>query len=364
MDYSIELGVMKKRISIIYGNDIAMMTRTLLDVERTAERIKSKDAAIVIKPNLVVSSDPENGETTHTSIVKTTVEYLLDNGFRNITIAEGSWIGASTEECFRKLGYYDIKKEYGVRLVDTKKDKYRKVAPAGIEMEISTTFLDSDFFINIPVLKGHCQTLMTHAMKNLKGCLSDKSKRDFHRMGLNLPIAALNTVLKPDLTISDGICGDLDFEEGGNPVETDRMMSSDNPVLLDAYAATLMGYSPDEIGYIREARKLGLIESYDWTLNELSKPVAGKAKPKGSVKQLSSYTLPDEACSACYASLIRALKIFEEEGGKIQEKIAIGQGYRGKSPELGVGACCSKARINVKGCPASADDILSMLRSL
>ena len=47
----------------------------------------------------------------------------------------------------------------------------------------------------------------------------------------------------------------------------------------------------------------------------------------------------------------------------LDKKIAIGQGYKGKSPELGVGSCCLAALHSVKGCPAKADDIINMLRS-
>ena len=160
---------MDRKISVIYGKNIPEMTRQLLANMETAGRIGRKDADIVIKPNLVTLSDPADGATTHTEIVEEIIRYLQENGFRRITVAEGSWVGASTEECFRHLGYYRLRDIYGIRLVDTKKDQFRKITSHGITTEISETFLDADFFINIPVLKGHCQTMMTHAMKNLKG---------------------------------------------------------------------------------------------------------------------------------------------------------------------------------------------------
>ena len=342
------------------------MTRKLLEAESNLLP-SDYSASIILKPNLVTPSDPADGAVTHTEIVEETVHFLSSKGYRNITIAEGSWVGAQTESCFRRLGYYDIAKRFGIKLLDTKKDKFCKVSPCGIDMEVSETALNTDFLINMPVLKGHCQTHMTHAMKNLKGLISDKSKRDFHRLGLDRPIAALNTVFKPGLIISDSICGDLDFEEGGNPVRTDRMMAASDAVLLDAYASTLMGFSPDDIGYIREARKLGLLHEADWEIKELSKPTSTGVKPTGIAKRLAAYTDPIDACSACYAALIHALKRLDDDGvlHKLdKKKIAIGQGWREKSPELGCGACCSKAIKTVTGCPVRADNILTMLRSL
>ena len=91
-------------------------------------------------------------------------------------------------------------------------------------MEICCIALDTDFLIDLPVLKGHCQTNMTCALKNLKGCLPDREKRKFHSDGLFRPIAALATYLKPSLVIVDSICRDLNFEEGGNPIHTNRIL--------------------------------------------------------------------------------------------------------------------------------------------
>ncbi len=358
---------MDRTISVIYGKNIHDMTLRLLSSCDLQLPASGANASAVIKPNLVTPSGSDTGATTHTEIVEAIIIHLISLGFRNITVAEGSWVGASTESAFRALGYYDLRDRYGIHLVDTKKDEYRSLAPFGIPMEVSRTVLDADLLINVPVLKGHCQTLMTNAMKNLKGCLSDRSKREFHRLGLDLPIAALNSVIHPDLTIVDSICGDLDFEEGGNPVQTDRMLASAYPVLLDAYSATLMGYRPEDIGYIRKAQEIGLIEDFRWEVKELSKPVVSNARAGGEAKRLSVHTSPIDACSACYAALIHALKRLEDENGLGRLKgrtIAIGQGYSDKAPEIGVGACCRKAGTGVAGCPASADSILQMLRGL
>ena len=169
-----DTDTMDRNIRVIYGSDIHAMTRKLLEDCDAAGMIKDKDTAIVLKPNLVTVSDPSYGATTHTEISEAIIIYLQEHGFRNITVAEGAWVGASTEECFRKLGYTRLREKYGIRLVDTKKDEYISVEAAGIPMEISRTILEAGFLIDIPVLKGHCQTRMTHAMKNLKGCLSDR----------------------------------------------------------------------------------------------------------------------------------------------------------------------------------------------
>ena len=128
----------------------------------------------------------------------------------------------------------------------------------GMDMEVSDKVLSLDFLINIPVLKGHCQTLVTGALKNMKGCISDREKRKFHTRGLHRPIAYLNKIIKQDFILVDGICGDLDFEEGGNPVQMNRIFCGTDPVLIDSYIAENIGYRPDDVEYIRIAKDIGV----------------------------------------------------------------------------------------------------------
>ena len=355
-------------IYMAYGNDAGAMTRMLLEAYDLRSRIGDRKR-IILKPNLVIPSSPENGATTHNEIIGTLITYLQGIGKNDITIAESSWVGASTEEAFRRNGYHRIAEEYGVRLLDIKKDRYRTLEYDGIRMEISATILDADYVINLPVLKGHCQTKMTAAMKNLKGCLSDRSKRDFHRLGLMKPIAALNMLVKPDLTIVDSICGDLDFEEGGTPVETDRMMLSEDSIALDILGASLLGYTPEDVPYIAigAGYRNHSLDIHDMEIIHVNKPEKGNAKPQGTARRLASYTEPDEACSACYAALIHALKRLEEEGEiyKLKGKrVAVGQGWKGKTMEIGSEICCRNAEHSARGCPPAATDILSMLRKL
>jgi len=117
--------------------------------------------------------------------------------------------------------------------------------------------LEVDYLINMPVLKAHCQTKLTCALKNLKGCIPDSEKRRFHTLGLHKPIACLGAAVRADLTIVDAIVGDLTFEEGGTPVQMNRIIAGKDPVLIDAYAAQLIGYEKDDIAYISMAEKLG-----------------------------------------------------------------------------------------------------------
>lgn len=349
-------------IYINYGINLKKMTVELMETAKIADRL-NPSLKIGIKPNLILPKAAREGATTHPEIVEGIIEYLQSYGIKNITILEGSWVGASTSLSFKTCGYTELAKRYGVKLIDTKKDAGVKVKAKDISLMLCESVLNVDYLINVPVLKGHCQTGMTCCMKNLKGCIPDSEKRRFHTMGLDKPIALLNTVLRPGLHIVDSVCGDLSFEEGGNPVTANRIMLGFDPVLLDSYGAQLIGYAPEKIGYLRiaGAYQIGTYAGEDTQVLELNTDKRPKtaANHSSTVKRLEKYIEADSACSACYAALIYAL---DKTGGIRGEKIKIGQGYRNKVlPGIGVGNCTLGCERSVKGCPPKASDIVEMI---
>ncbi|NCB64120.1 MAG: DUF362 domain-containing protein [Clostridia bacterium] len=355
------------RLYEIFGDNAHAMTKALMEAADVAAQIPA-GADVALKPNLVVGASAESGATTHGGVLSGAIEYLRDHGFGDVSIIEGSWVGDDTMRAFHTCGYDKIGEHYGVPLYDLKKDKTRKVDTPFGPMDLCCRALDAGYLINLPVLKGHCQTVMTCALKNLKGCIPDREKRRFHAEGLMKPIAALGSVLKPDLIIVDSICGDLNFEEGGTPIQTNRMLLGTDGVQIDAYGCTLMGLKQSEVPYIGLAEQwgAGCSQLGEGDLVRINEPTAGAAypRPTGTVAGLIRNVREDSACSACFASLVRALYT----SGKLGRRgvpIAIGQGWKDKDFDgLGVGRCCNCAKVQVKGCPPTADEITKVLDSM
>lgn len=358
----------RNELLVVYGADPAEMTRALLREIRPEREIPS-GGRVVLKPNLVVAKKADSGATTHIEIVGAVIEYLRSHGVDDLLLAEGSWVGDDTKRAFRVSGFERLARELDVPMLDLKDDAYESVTSGGITMQVSKTVLAADYLISFPVLKGHCQTRMTCALKNMKGCLSDRSKRMFHTLGLHRPIAALNAVRCADLVLADSLCGDLDFEEGGNPVQTGRMIAAKDSVLLDAYGASLLGYELSEVPYIGLAEKLGAgsADLGSAVIRELNRAQAG-ASPVSTrrIRSLETFVDSRDACSACYGTLIHALSRLEEAGelDGLYTAVYNGQAFRGQELDgVGVGECCRGARVCVHGCPPSAQDILRVLRA-
>ena len=357
---------MNQTIYEIYGEDSAQITELLMDAADISNKIKNPDNLIALKPNLVLDDIPENGAVTHPVVVEGCIKYLHKHGFKNIEIIESSWVGANTDKSLKKSGLFDICEKYNVPFYDLKKDKTLKIDTPFGKIDVCQKAYEADYLIDLPVLKGHCQTKMTCAIKNLKGCIPDREKRRYHAEGLMKPIAALATALKPNLVIVDSICGDLNFEEGGNPVKTNRMFLGFDALNIDAYGCSLMGLSAKDVGYLSCAFEWGVgeISLENTRIIKLNEPTASDnyPSPSGLVASLTKDVQADRACSACYASLVRALYMASKNSKSNASKIAIGQGWKGKNFDgLGIGKCASGAKQCVIGCPPSAHDIVNAL---
>ena len=386
----------------IYGREYLEMTKRLLAAspllkllaDREKEKATHDRLRILIKPNLVTPQPADFGGTTHPEIVSGIIEYLKENGYDDITVAEGSWAGDSTEEAAEFCGYYALCDKYGVPFIDTKKmpavevDTGRNVSAAanadedaaGLQLHVCVFLKDYDFLINVPVLKGHCQTRMTCALKNMKGLIPDSEKRRFHTLGLHRPIAHLNTVICQDFIVIDHICGDPSFEEGGDPLVRNCIMAATDPVLCDSYACRILGFSAGDVPYVGLAETLSVGTASLKKLKVITvEDPCGDAErdvPEGLSRALEvSYAVEDaDSCSDCYAALTGALVRLREEGllQKFTDaggKICIGQGWRDSGgPDgklrVGIGDCCADFACHVPGCPADEDEIYRALSDL
>lgn len=376
----------KNELIVLYGKAYKNMAKELACRAGLSSMIPNKKTLIGIKPNLLGQVLAEEGATTHPEVVEGLIEYLQEQGFENIVMLEGSWVGDTTEETVKYCGYDRISEKYHVPFWDMQKDGKEEVDCGGMKLNICKKARQIEFLINVPVLKGHCQTKITCALKNMKGLLPNSEKRRFHRLGLHDPIGHLALGIHQDFVLVDSICGDLTFEDGGNPVEQNRLIAALDPVLCDAYGCFLLGIPVEQVPYITTAARLGagscslekakitcLWEGKDSRGIYYAEEMPGKELENDSpeteggfrqVMKLAEKAEEVDSCSACYGYLIPALQMLEAEGllDQLPEKICIGQGYRGKTGELGVGNCTAKFRHTVGGCPPTENQMYDFLK--
>jgi uncharacterized protein (DUF362 family) len=363
-------------LAVIYktpeSGNLQKMTTRLMETVSLKDRLpKDKNSLLALKPNLVVSKPAEYGATTHPEICEGIIVYLQAYGYTNIAIVEGSWVGDNTAKAFRTCGYEKLAEKTGVKLFNTQNDGFFTADAEGYAINVCDVMHKIDFLINIPVLKGHCQTYYTGALKNLKGCIPNSEKRRFHSLGLHEPIAKLNTIIKQDFIVMDGICGDPTFEEGGSPSSLHRIICSDDPVLIDSYAVTCISLQHADIPYISRSAELGVGTLWEGDKNqvlELNTPLQESSISQDeTLKNLAGKVDERDACSSCYAALIGALRIVEMNS---EVNFAIGRAFREKENSkkfsegsVGIGRCTAGFPQCIPGCPPTTESIVQYLLS-
>ena len=363
---------------------------------------------VMIKPNLVAWDDQfpiaPFGVYTTTRLMEDLIICLKDFGISRISIGEGSVQikkGVGTLAAFEGLGYRSLEKRYGIRLIDFNESKAEKFKYHDeMELHIAKEAIETDFFINFPVLKTHGQTKVSLGMKNLKGCLKLLSKRHCHNPESDLEFAFSHIAdfVKPALTIIDGIYalekGALHF---GNAYRKDLIIASTDILAADLAGAKIMGYSGDEIAHFRHfAKRHGkslsmgdykingenindhiqpLKWDWSWTEDNTGPGIFAKLGVTGTALPKYDETL----CSGCSPianmSNILVLSAFK---GQPLPKVEILNGKKmqarpGYEKTVLLGNCMIKANkdnpnikeaIEVKGCPPSEDDVVSALKSV
>ena len=363
---------------VIYGNQVESMIRQLIEKTGALDRLRPDDR-VMIKPNLLVSRQDWVGINTDPRVVEALVKSLKDRGIHGITVGDGSGMGYSATKAFEYCGYREMASRYGLRLVDLERDEFVK-KPVRMEgpfksLEIARTVLECDFFVNMPLMKAHHETLITCSLKNLKGTMSRSMKTAFHGVNLHKAIAQLNSVLIPHLIIVDGLQGDLHSESGHDPVAMDRIVLGTNPVEVDSVVADTLGYKPRDIRHIAYSADAGLgtCDLKKIRIQSVNRPSEVKrfSPPTHYSKRFPCSISAEGACCTCMGNFIFALERLNEKG-LLSDRFSFLVGQNPKIPmqkkafTIAVGQCASKQSAVdhcIDECPPTTSSICQTVSS-
>jgi uncharacterized protein (DUF362 family) len=371
-------------VSFVKGKDVKKITREAISLIGGLEQALKPGDTVLIKPNFGVDLPSSTGGTTNPIVVVTLIELAREAGAKRVIVGESSVVGYNAGEIFEFLGVRELFENAGTELVNMDADESIQVkVPNGKnfeKMRIHSTAWKSDFIISVPVMKTHFQTVVSLGLKNMKGVLPDSMKKLSHRIGvkqhreefeLEQSILDLNSVIKPHLTVIDGIVAQEGYTPGspgvtGSPLPFDTVVAGFDPVATDATAAYLMGFDPMEVPLIRKAYERGLGEARLEMIQMVGTPVK-RVKKKFRPASLEGIHLTYEnikltagkGCSGCRETTILALAGMKpEEVARIGEaELLIGQQAAATSPEwkkILIGNCTKDLPYDgyrIEGCP-------------
>lgn len=223
-----------------------------------------KNQKVVIKPNIGWDVAPDRAANTNPKLVKRVVEHCYQAGAKDVYVFDHTcddW-----KRCYSNSEIETEVKEAGGTMVPGNTENYYqdvsiKNGKVLKSSKVHELILNSDVFINVPILKSHNSAGATICMKNLMGAVWDR--RYWHRNDLHQCIADYATFeKKPTLNIVDAY--NVMKRNGPRGVSVNdvtlmkSLLVSNNMVVADSAAAKLFGLEPANLSYIKIADSMGI----------------------------------------------------------------------------------------------------------
>lgn len=248
----------------VKGGEPEVMFDQAIEALGGMQNFVKKGQKVVIKPNIGWDVSPERAGNTNPKLVKRVIEHCLQAGAKEVYVFDNTcdkW-----DKCYANSGIEQAVKEAGGKMAPGNTENYYQTVeiPGGVKLKttkVHELILNSDVFINMPVLKSHSSARLTIAMKNLMGVVWDRGY--WHRNDLNQCIADYATyVKKPTLNIVDAYRVMMkNGPRGVSEADVSLMKSlivSPDMVAADAAATKLFGITPDDVPYIGIAESMGV----------------------------------------------------------------------------------------------------------
>ena len=247
----------------IKGGEPDTMFDKAIDIYGGMKRFVKKGQTVVVKPNIGWDAPPERAANTNPILVKRVVEHCFNAGAKQVYVFDhtcNNWV-----KSYKNSGIQDAAKDAGAKVVPGNSESYYQevnIDSEGIitESKIHELILESDVFINIPVLKNHNSSKVTIAMKNLMGIIWDRGY--WHRNGLHQAIAEFPLWRTPDLNIVDAYrVMKRNGPRGVSNADSVKMqyqLLSTDIVAVDAAATKVFGLDPANVPYIQKAHEFGI----------------------------------------------------------------------------------------------------------
>jgi uncharacterized protein (DUF362 family)/Pyruvate/2-oxoacid:ferredoxin oxidoreductase delta subunit len=262
--------------------------RTMAAVQQAIDLIGGMKAfvksgeRVLIKPNLLMASRPENAVTTHPEIVRAVIRLVHEAGGKAL-VGDSPGFGDLRNVC-EKAGIMNVIREEGATLVDFDDTVTVKNTGRFQRFEVSRRAYEADAIINLPKFKTHGMTMLTGAIKNLFGCVPGKRKVQWHfNAGVNHKLFAhmlveLCALLKPRLSIMDAVIGMEGNGPGsGDPRSIGVVIAGKDAVSVDAVSAKLVGVAPERLPLLQAAATAGIGQTQFDLIRVVGEPLSSVA---------------------------------------------------------------------------------------
>jgi len=219
---------------------------------------------VLLKPNFLSAKEPERAITTHPEIAAAVAREVRNLGATPIIGDSPGGAKRGVKRVWQNTGFLDMAKRENIELISFEASGVVKFETNGRTYYLAKPAIEADFIINLPKLKTHVLTLMTGAVKNMFGLIPGFRKANYHKQfpkpkDFAQVIVDIVSLRPPGLTIMDAVLSmEGDGPSSGNPYWSKLLISSVDPVAVDAIAAEIIGLNPAKVPITSAAAEAGL----------------------------------------------------------------------------------------------------------
>lgn len=244
-------------VAIKGGEPDVMFTKGMEALGGMSSFVK-KGQKVVVKPNIGWDVPPERGGNTNPKLISEIIKQCYAAGAKEVIVFDNTC--DNWQRSYKNSGIASAVTDAGGKIAPAGTEGYfHDVTVAGgkslTRAKVHELILESDVFINVPILKNHGGTQLTMSMKNLMGIVWDR--RYWHGNDLHQCIADFAPYRKPDLNVLDAYYvmkrnGPRGVSEEDVVTMKAQLISTDM-VSIDTAGAKLFGIDPNDIRYIQIA---------------------------------------------------------------------------------------------------------------
>lgn len=183
-------------VAVMGGEPEVMFRRAIAEMGGMKNFVKPGQK-VVVKPNIGWDKVPELAGNTNPKLVAEIVKQCFAAGAKEVTVFDHTcddW-----QKCYKNSGIEAAAKAAGAKVMPAHLESYYRTVslPKGKKMKsakVHQALLDSDVWINVPILKNHGGANLTISMKNHMGIVWDRGY--FHQNDLQQCIADICTLQK------------------------------------------------------------------------------------------------------------------------------------------------------------------------
>jgi len=237
------------------------LTRAAVDAVGGMRRFVARGDVVWVKPNIAWDRRPEQAANTNPDVVATVVTLCLEAGAKRVVVSDHATNPA--QRTYVRSGIQSAAQKAGAVTDFLDPRKFRRVSIRGKALsswEVYTDAIEADKLINVPIVKQHSLTRATLGMKNLMGIIG--GRRSAMHQDLDRALPDLAAFFKPTLVVVDAVRVLVANGPTGGSLRDvkrkDTVAASADQVAADAFAASLLGLRPQDVGHIAEAAARGL----------------------------------------------------------------------------------------------------------